>query len=44
MLANKWLVNYLTKSEKNIALFKDVLEFDLQPHPGAGTYESGVMI
>ena len=40
----EWLVSYLNKSEKNIALLKDVLDFDLQPHPGAGNYESGVMI
>ena len=32
-------------SQKNkIALFKDVLDFDLQPHSGAATIESGVMM
>ena len=32
-------------NQKNkIALFKDVLDFDFQPHSGARTIESGVMM
>ena len=35
----------LRLSQKNkIASFKDVLDFDRQSNPGAGTLESGVMM
>ena len=43
-LINGWLGIYLKKPEKEDSSFKGVLDHDLQPHPGAGTLESGVMM
>ena len=37
------MVRSLNKSEKQVSC-KGVLDFDLQPHPGAGTLDSGVMM
>ena len=34
----------MLKSEKQNSNFKGVLRFELQPHPGAGTLQSGVMM